>query len=97
MEFNFDVCKQQYAALAYAIGKTTAKKDEAAARDLIRAVADLLSNLKLPNRLKDLVKVNISKQDLEFLAESASLDPATMFNPRECNAEDLHSIYEKCM
>jgi alcohol dehydrogenase len=96
MKFNFDICKTQYASLARAIGVSRAKKDEAAATELLNAVASLLENLKLPSNLRDLIKVGLSTEDLDFLSESASLDPAIIFNPRECNAEELRCIYEKC-
>jgi alcohol dehydrogenase len=97
MKFNFDTCKHQYARLARAIGVSRAAEDDTAANELLDAVATLLKTLKLPASLKDIVEVKISNQDLEFLAEAAALDPATMFNPRECNPQDLRSIYERCM
>lgn len=96
MQFNMEACRSKYAQLGRVIGLSNAKDDETAARQLVDSVAGLLKELGLPTKLKDLIGTSISTADIEFLAESASLDPATMFNPRECLASDLRSIYEKC-
>ncbi|HEY9791624.1 MAG TPA: iron-containing alcohol dehydrogenase [Candidatus Obscuribacterales bacterium] len=65
---------------------------EPAGRMLIAAVKSLITECRLPERLRDLGVPEISEEDLQELAEMSMTDPAMMFNPKPASTEDLMAI-----
>jgi len=55
-------------------------------------IMDLRKNLKIPNKLSDVI--DCSKLDLEKLSLMAFEDPSTSGNPKKINKDDLKLMYE---
>ncbi len=91
MEYNFEVSKEKYAALAPVMGvDTTGMSVDEAARAAIAAVRDLLRQLNaldaIPVRLKD---AGVPHESLPAIAEAAAEDGTIVYNPREVEAEEI--------
>jgi alcohol dehydrogenase class IV len=80
MRFNLEATAPQLAQVAQAMGVTqTGQNDEAAAEIAIQSVYNLISQLNLPQRLRD---VGVKEADLPHLAELALKSSAVQSNPR---------------
>jgi alcohol dehydrogenase class IV len=91
MEYNKEVCLDEYAKVAAAFGINTFDMTrEEAADKAIEAVADLNERIGIPKRLSD---VGVKEEDLEELADKAFLDGCHQTNPRACTREDLMALY----
>ena len=91
MVYNFDVCKQKYAALAPLMGKDVSGLSlEDAARKAIEAVSGLGRQLSalgaIPIKLRD---AGVAREILPMVAEAAVEDGAVVYNPREVEAEEI--------
>jgi alcohol dehydrogenase len=91
MEYNFEVCRQKYAALAPLMGENVSGLSvEQAARKAIEAVRGLGRRLSaldaLPIRLRD---AGVSQKVLAQVAEAAVEDGTIVYNPREVVAEEI--------
>lgn len=91
MEYNFEVCKEKFAALAPVLGvDVTGKSIDEAARGAIAAVRDLGRQLNaldaLPVRLRD---AGVPEESLSTIAEAAVEDGSVIYNPREVVAEEI--------
>jgi alcohol dehydrogenase class IV len=91
MEYNFEVCKEKFAALAPVMGvDVTGKSIDEAARKAIAAVRDLGRQLNaldaLPVRLRD---AGVPEESLSTIAEAAVEDGSVIYNPREVVAEEI--------
>jgi alcohol dehydrogenase len=91
MEYNFEACKQKYAALAPLMGENVSGLSvEEAARKAIEAVRGLGRRLSaldaLPIRLRD---AGVSQKVLAQVAEAAVEDGTIVYNPREVVAEEI--------
>jgi alcohol dehydrogenase class IV len=91
MEYNFEVCRQKYAALAPLMGEDVSGLPvEEAARKAIEAVRGLGRRLSaldaLPIRLRD---AGVSQKVLAQVAEAAVEDGTIVYNPREVVAEEI--------
>lgn len=97
MEFNLPQVAPQYARIArYLELEGVAGLDQTAAAELlIKAVRQLLKTLSLPVRLRDLGIESLSEDDYDELACLAASDPAIMFNPRDCNNDDLIDLMKR--
>jgi len=91
MEYNFDVAKGKFAAMAPFMGvETTGLSVDEAARLTIRAVQDLTGRLHalgaLPGGLRD---VGVPAESLPEIAALSLEDGSSFYNPREMVAEEL--------
>ncbi len=91
MEYNFEACKQKYAALAPLMGENVSGLSvEQAARKAIEAVRGLGRRLSaldaLPIRLRD---AGVSQEVLAQVAEAAVEDGTIVYNLREVVAEEI--------
>lgn len=91
MAYNFEACKQKYAALAPLMGEEVSGLSvEEAARKAMEAVRGLGRRLSaldaLPMRLRD---AGVSREVLAQVAEAAVEDGTIVYNPREVVAEEI--------
>lgn len=106
MRFNCDVAADRYAQcyaylhICFADAgvkasewfKEPAANQRKATEKLIQAAEKLIACVKLPTRLKELGVPQLSKEDLQHLAESSLSDPAMMFNPKATSVSELEEI-----
>lgn len=95
MEYNLPAAGNRYALAARLLGVSKSSDDNQAARELIAEVVSLIVRCGLPTTLKDLGVPEVAEEELVELVEFAAVDPAIMFNPRECPANDLLDIYKR--
>lgn len=66
--------------------------------DLVAAIKELNAKVGIPETLKEVKEVEITKEKLnevlDRMSENAFADPCTLTNPRESSAEDVKKIYE---
>ena len=80
MRFNLDITAPQLAQVAQAMGVALAgQSDEEAAEIAAQSVYNLISQLNLPQRLRD---VGVTEADLPHLAELALKSSAVQSNPK---------------
>lgn len=94
VEFNASVCGKKMKELAKAFDASfdMSLDEQAATKCCVERIRTFLSKAGLP---KTLVEINVKKEDLEALAQSAYEDAATPDNPREVSVEILKELYEK--
>ena len=96
MEYNLDVCKENYAKLLYFFTSEDEylkiPKEERAEK-FIKKVRELIDDLHdktgLPNKLE------ISDEDIEKVAKTAINDGAIIVNPKKADYEDIVEILRK--
>lgn len=87
MKYNLQAKPDKFKNIALALGAPVAGVSvEEAAKKAVKAVENLARTVGIPQRLSDL---GVKEEDLPQLAEMASKDPCTLFNPRESKYEDL--------
>lgn len=91
MDFNKDVCMQQYAKLSRMCGLGAAT-EVLAVRNLRSAIVRLLQQLKLPATLKE---AGISSYDADAIVRAALADRCMAGNPKPASAEDLARILKE--
>jgi maleylacetate reductase len=80
MRFNLDATAPQLAQAAEAMGiSLTGRSPEAAAEEAVQRVHDLIAQMNLPQRLRD---VGVEKADLPHLAQLALQSRAVQNNPK---------------
>ncbi|MEF8855311.1 MAG: iron-containing alcohol dehydrogenase [Haloarculaceae archaeon] len=90
MEFNRQTVPGRYADVAAALGRDVSDRSpEAASKEAVRAVEELMETLDLPTGLE---AVGVAEADLPEIAEK-SMDTSEIHdNPREADAADLLEI-----
>ncbi|PSQ59439.1 MAG: iron-containing alcohol dehydrogenase [Halobacteriales archaeon SW_9_67_25] len=90
MEFNREAVPERYRDIAAALGEDVEglSVDEASRR-AVTAVEDLMEELDLPSRLRD---VGVAEDDLQTIAEKSMATSEIGDNPREADADDLLGI-----
>ena len=90
MEYNREVVPGKFAAVAEALGRDVeGRSEEAAAKEAVRAVEELMDELDLPTSLE---AVGVAESDLPEIAEKSMETSEIGDNPREATAEDLLEI-----
>jgi len=90
MEFNRQELPGPYRDVAAALGEDVeGLSDEAGSRWAVAAVEELMDELDLPARLRD---VGVAEEDLPRIAEKSMETSEIGDNPREADAEDLLGI-----
>jgi len=89
MRFNLEVSAAQLAPLTRAFGIDDGTSDLVAAEAAIDAVSELLAQLDLPRRLRD---VDVDQHDIPRLADLALQSRAVQNNPRPVTAEDIEDL-----
>lgn len=90
MEFNREAVPELYRDVAAALGEDVEGLSvDGAARRAVEAVEDLMAELDLPSRLRD---VGVAEDDLGTIAEKAMATSEIGDNPREADAGDLLEI-----
>lgn len=95
MEFNLSAASPRYARIARFLELSDAQCDQTASMALIERVKELLEELGLPVRLRDLGVPELPYDTLSALADLASSDPAIMFNPRDASTDDLIELLKR--
>ena len=93
MRFNLDATAAQLAEIAAAIGLAVANRSaESAAEAAAHRISDLIHQLNLPQRLRD---VGVNKTDLPHLAEVALQSRAVQSNPKPIrDAAQIEAVLE---
>jgi alcohol dehydrogenase class IV len=90
MRFNRDVCTDELASIAEAMGvKVEGMSKPEAAGAAADAVSDLLKKIGLPARMRDL---NIAEADIGMIALDAMTEIPTLANPRKCTVELIDGV-----
>ena len=90
MRFNRDVCTDELAAIAEAMGvKVDGMSKLDAASAAADAVADLIKKIGLPTRMRDL---NIAEADIIMIALDAMTEIPTLANPRKCTVPLIEGV-----
>ncbi|HEY3132655.1 MAG TPA: iron-containing alcohol dehydrogenase [Acidobacteriota bacterium] len=93
MEFNLEVAAVRLRDVAMAMGcDVSGLRQEEAAREAIRAVEELVEEVGIPRRLRDLP---IAEQSLPALANKAIQDGCHLLNPRPCSEQDMLELYRR--
>jgi len=93
MQYNAGSAVEKFGDIAVALGvdvKGLSKED--AAQAAVNAVKNLAKQVGIPEKLSDL---NVKKEDLARLAQSAFNDVCTPGNPRAATVEDILALYQK--
>ena len=95
MEYNAECTGEKYREIARAMGVTGVDNmtQEEYRKAAIDAVKKLSSDVGIPVDLKEIVK----KEDIAFLAQSASDDACRPGNPKDTCVEDIVKLYESLM
>jgi len=93
MQYNAGSAVEKFGDIAKALGvDVKGLSKEEAAQAAVDAVENLSILLGIPEKLSDL---NVKKEDLERLAQSAFNDVCTPGNPRTATVEDILELYKK--
>jgi alcohol dehydrogenase class IV len=94
MKFNLPKRSSEFARIAAWLGEdTTGLPDDRAAEKAISAIAKLKSDIKLPQRLRDL---KVQEQQLpDFAAKAFALQRMLRVNPRVATEADLLAVYRE--
>lgn len=93
MEYNMEVAKSKYRAIAEAMGvDVTGMNEDEAAFACIEAVKALSESVGIP---KDFTTMGAKREDISQLADLAMVDLCTPGNPKEPTKEDMVQLYEK--
>ena len=95
MRFNLEFATERYAETARYLKLCQDKDDFTAAQILIESVENLIANLELPQKLRDLFVPELDQNKLQSLVDLAISDPAMIFNTRQATEEDIVKIYEE--
>jgi maleylacetate reductase len=91
MRFNLDATAPQLAQVAQAMGVASSQSEAEAAEIAARSVYNLISQLNLPQRLRD---VGVAETDLPHLAELALKSSAVQSNPKPITgAAQIESVF----
>jgi maleylacetate reductase len=90
MRFNLDATAPQLAQAAEAMGISTGQSDEARAEAAIQRIYELISQLGMPQRLRD---VGVKEMDLSHLAEMAPHSKAVQNNPKPVTAAQAETVF----
>ena len=95
MEYNAEVTGDKYKYIAKAMGVENVENMsvEEYRKAAIDAVKKLSSDIGIPSKLKDKVKV----EDIDFLAQSAYDDACRPGNPKETSVEDIANLYKSLL
>lgn len=92
MWFNLSHAQDELALIARALGENTKSLSlSEAAEDACSAVARLVKEVGLPQRLRD---VGVKEQQIPVMAEKAMRDWCHPFNPRPCTLSDMLGLYK---
>lgn len=91
MEFNLPGNLEGYKEIALAMGESPSSTLRETALKAVKAVKDLIHDIGLPGRLKD---VGVRREDLDKIAVEAMKSGNLAVNPRFCRKEDLLRILE---
>ena len=96
MEYNADVTGEKYRDIAKAMGVegTDAMTIEEARKAAVAAVRKLSEDVGIPATLTE---VGVKEEDIDFLADSAMIDPCTPGNPKKPTKEDIVALYKSMM
>jgi len=93
MHFNMLVRTEHLCDIALALNQKTENLDpKDAAYKGIEAVRELIEDIGLPTRLRD---IGAQKEDFEEMAKRALKDPTITTNPRTVALEDILQIFER--
>jgi len=93
MQYNAGSAVEKFADIAKALGvDVKGLSKEEAAQAAVNAVKKLAVLVGIPEKLSEL---NVRKEDLERLAQSAFNDVCTPGNPRTATVEDILELYKK--
>lgn len=90
MRFNLDVTASQLAQVAEAMGVPTGQSDEARAEAAIQRVYELIAQLGMPQRLRD---VGVKETDLPHLADLAPHSKAVQNNPKPVTVAQAEAVF----
>ncbi len=96
MEYNADATGEKYRDIAKAMGAkgVDAMSIEEARKAAVAAVRKLSEDIGIP---KTLSEVGVKEEDIDFLADSAMIDPCTPGNPKAPTKEDIVALYKSMM
>jgi alcohol dehydrogenase class IV len=94
MDFNKDVCASRLAALCDVIYPEQSGEAEAKKADIIiRRIAEIVANTKIPVSLKEF---GITEENLEDLVLAGSQQQRLLMNNiKELSLDDIRAIYRK--
>jgi alcohol dehydrogenase class IV len=93
MEFNLISNPDKYAAVAEAMDvRVDGMNRMEAARSAVTAVRELIADVGLPGRLRD---INVAEEDFAKFADPVvhNFPRITSNNPRQCTEKDIVAIY----
>ncbi len=92
LKYNSLVRPDKMKEIAEAMGENVHEMtDRKAAEIAVRAVRELVEDIGLPSRLKD---VGAKESDFDHMAQNALKDPTLASNPRKATLEDIIGIYK---
>ena len=92
MEYNMGTAIKKHINIAQAMGVLIHDMPAIeAAKKSIDAVRKLSKDIGIPERLKD---VGVKEESIIVMAKKAMADHCHAFNPRECNEEEMLSLYK---
>jgi alcohol dehydrogenase class IV len=95
MSFNRTTCQADYASIARHLKISQSVCDIEACDSLIKALADMINHLCLPDRLS---QVGIEASDIELLVNDALNQTRLLsFNPRLLERDDIRRIYQSVL
>ena len=89
MAYNMEYCKERYARIAAAMGLSDENVDSAA-RQAVRAVEQLASDVHLPQ----FSSLGVQEKDLEELAVNSFKNGSNIDNPRPMSKDDYLSLFK---
>jgi alcohol dehydrogenase len=90
MAYNMEYCKERYARIAAAMGRSDENVDKAA-RQAVKAVQKLASDVHLPG----FNSLGVQENDLEELAVNSFKNGSNIDNPRPMTEEDYLNLFRK--
>lgn len=97
IKFNAKTCMERYAQIARRLG-LEGQSDKQLVDALIDEITALNGRVGIAKNLKEHgVTEELFKENIDFIAENAVLDPCTGSNPRKASAEELKKILECAM
>lgn len=93
--FNFAAVPERYQAVALAMGlQPTQQTPDEILNWLLTRIDALRISAGITNTLNS---CGITAEDIPLLAETASLDPCLVTNPRQLSVNDIQMIYAKAL
>ena len=90
MEYNLDYCKDRYARIAAAMGLSY-NNDEEGARQAVKAVQKLASDVHLPG----FDSLGVQEKDFEELALNSFTNGSNIDNPRPMAKDDYMNLFRQ--